>query len=142
MNQRFGLERHLHQFLRDDWGHLELGKEWALYSEPGDDEAGYEYPCDVGRIDILAKHRREGRWLVIDLKREQSTDQTIGQLLRYIGWVRRHLASDDELVQGMIICRETDTALQYALHAVQNVEVCLYEVESSLADKFRSCSIT
>ena len=84
-DQRFGLERHLHEFLRDNWNHVELSKDWAIYSEPGDDEAGYEYPCDVGRIDLLAKHTREGRWLVIELKRGQSTDQTIGQLLRYIG---------------------------------------------------------
>jgi YhcG PDDEXK nuclease domain len=131
-NQHFGLERHLHQFLRDNWNHIELSKDWAIYGEPGDDEAGYEYPCDVGRIDLLTKHKREGRWLVIELKREQSTDQTIGQLLRYIGWVRLHLAAKDEPVQGMIICREADEALQYALHAASNVEVQLYEVEFRL----------
>ncbi|MBW2103233.1 MAG: hypothetical protein JRH05_11270 [Deltaproteobacteria bacterium] len=34
--QRFGLERHLHEFLRDNWDRLELGGEWALYHEPGD----------------------------------------------------------------------------------------------------------
>jgi hypothetical protein len=131
-NQHFGLERHLHQFLRDNWNGIELSKDWALYSEPGDEEAGYEYPCDVGRIDLLAKHKREARWLVIELKREQSTDQTIGQLLRYIGWVRQHLAGNDEPVQGMIICREVDNALQYALHAVSNIELRLYEVEFRL----------
>src|SRR5262249_35976603 len=37
-----------------------------------------------------------GRWLVIELKREQSTGQTVGQLLRYVGWVRRHLAGKEE----------------------------------------------
>jgi hypothetical protein len=52
--------------------------------------------------------------------------------LRYIGWVRHHLAGRDESVQGMIICRETDDALRYALHAVSNVEVRLYEVEFRL----------
>jgi hypothetical protein len=55
-------------------------------------------------------------------------DQTIGQLLRYIGWVRKHLAGSDP-VQGMIICREADDALRYALNAVSNVDVKLYEVE-------------
>jgi hypothetical protein len=128
----FGLERHLHQFLRDNWHHIELSKDWAIYSEPGDDEAGYEYPCDVGRIDLLARHKREGRWLVIELKREQSTDQTIGQLLRYMGWVKQHLAGKDESVQGIIICREADNALQYALRVVSNVAVQLYEVDFRL----------
>jgi YhcG PDDEXK nuclease domain len=130
--QRFGLERHLHEFLRDNWSRIELSKDWSIYSEPGDDEAGYEYPCDIGRIDLLTKHKREARWLVIELKREQSTDQTIGQLLRYMGWVRQHLANSDDTVQGMIICRDADKALQYALHAVSNIEVRLYEVEFRL----------
>jgi hypothetical protein len=132
-NQHFGLERHLHQFLRDNWNDIELLKEdWEIYREPGDEEAGYEYPCDVGRIDLLAKHKREARWLVIELKRGQSTDQTIGQLSRYIGWVKQHLASKDETVQGMIISRDLDRALQYALRAVPNVDVQLYEVEFRL----------
>jgi len=130
--QRFGLERHLHEFLRDNWNQIELGREWTLYQETGDDEAGYEYPCDVGRIDLLAKHRKEPCWLVIELKRNQTSDQTVGQLLRYIGWVKRHLAEDGEQVHGMIICREADDALRYALSTVQNVELRFYQVEFHL----------
>jgi len=130
--QRFGLERHLHEFLRDNWEHTELGREWSIYQEPGDEEVGYEYPCDVGRIDLLAKHRTEPHWLVVELKRNQTSDQTIGQLLRYIGWVKQHLAEDGDQVYGMIICHEIDDALQYALSTVQNVELRLYEVEFHL----------
>jgi hypothetical protein len=115
---RFGLERHLHEFLRDNWDHIELGKEWSIYQEPGDDEAGYEYPCDVGRIDLLAKHKIKPRWLVIELKRNQT--------------VKRHLAEGDEIVQGIIICRNADNALLYALSTVSNVELRLYEVEFHL----------
>jgi len=132
--QGFGLERHLHEFLRDNWEHLELGREWPLYQEPGDEEAGYEYPCDVGRIDLLAKHKTGRRWLVVELKRNQTSDQTVGQLLRYIGWVKRHLAEAGDEVHGMIICREADDALRYALSAVSNVELRLYEVEFHLRE--------
>jgi len=132
--QRFGLERHLHEFLRDNWNHVELGRDWVLYQEPGDEEAGYEYPCDVGRIDLLAKHRNEPRWLVVELKRNQTSDQTVGQLLRYIGWVKRHLAKDGEQVHGMIICREADNALRYALSTLQNVELRRYRVEFHLSE--------
>ena len=28
---RFGLERHLQEFLRDNWDHTELGSDWKLY---------------------------------------------------------------------------------------------------------------
>jgi hypothetical protein len=132
--QRFGLERHLHEFLRDNWNHVELGRDWVIYQEPGDEEAGYEYPCDVGRIDLLAKHRNEPRWLVVELKRNQTSDQTVGQLLRYIGWVKCHLAADDDQVHGMIICREEDNALRYALSTLQNVELRRYQVEFHLCE--------
>lgn len=132
IEHRFGLERHLHEFLRDNWNHLELGREWLIYQEPGDEEAGYEYPCDVGRIDLLAKHRKKPRWLVVELKRNQTSDQTVGQLLRYIGWVKGHLAESEDEVHGMIICHEADDALRYALTTVQNVELRLYEVEFHL----------
>ena len=133
-DQRFGLERHLHDFLRDNWDRLELGREWALYQEPGDEEAGYEYPCDVGRIDLLAKHKKAPCWLVVELKRNQTSDQTVGQLLRYIGWVKQHLAEEGDEVRGLIICREADNALHYALSTVQNVELRLYEVEFRLKE--------
>ncbi len=132
--QQFGLERHLHEFLRDNWNHLEIGQEWGLYQEPGDEEAGYEYPCDVGRIDLLAKHRTQSRWLVVELKRNQTSDQTVGQLLRYIGWVKRHLADENDEVHGMIICREADASLHYALSAVPNVKLQFYEVEFHLRE--------
>ena len=81
----FGLERHLHEFLRDNWHSISLGQDWNLYEEDGDPEAGYEYPCEVGRIDLLARHKAEPRWLVMELKRQQSNDQTVGQVLRYMG---------------------------------------------------------
>lgn len=133
-NQRFGLERHLHDFLRDNWNALEIAQQWALYSEPGDDEAGYEYPTEVGRIDLLARHKSEPRWLVIELKRQSSADQTLAQLLRYMGWVQRHLAKPEEQVEGMIICRDTDKRLPYALEMVPNVALKTYEVEFQLKD--------
>jgi len=132
--QRFGLERHLHDFLRDNWNYLNLGREWALYKEPGDDEAGYEYPTAVGRIDLLAKHKTQPLWLVVELKRNQTSDQTVGQLLRYIGWVKRHRAKDGDEVHGMIICRSADDALHYALSTVPNVELWLYEVAFHLKE--------
>ncbi|WP_179299522.1 endonuclease NucS domain-containing protein [Rubrivirga marina] len=131
---RFGLERHLHDFLRDNWDSGPFGAEWALHAEPGDDEAGYEYPCDVGRIDLLARHRRTRDWLVIELKRAQSSDQTIGQVLRYVGWVEEHLAEDGEGVRGLIVAHDADLGLLYALRGAHGVDLKLYEVEFNLRD--------
>jgi len=133
-NQSFGIERHLHDFLRDNWDKTELGQEWVLYSEPEDQEAGYEYPTGVGRIDLLARHRERPEWLIIELKRNQSTDETVGQVLRYIGWIKRNLAQKDEKVKGLIIAHDPTDALLYALDAIAELDVELqrYEVEFKL----------
>jgi len=130
--QCFGLERHLHEFMRDNWDHIELSSEWQIYNEPGDPEAGYEYPCKVGRIDLLARHKTLPKWLVIELKRNQTSDQTVGQLLRYMGWIKHNLAEQGDQVQGMIICRQPDEALNYALNMVDNVRIYIYEVDFRL----------
>jgi hypothetical protein len=129
--QRFALEKHLHEFLWENWEKTELAQEWALYDEPGKPEA-YEYPTKVGRIDLLAKHLRLPRWLVVELKRGQSNDDTVGQVLRYIGWVKNNLAKDNEEVRGLIIAHDVDESLLYALSAAPNVELLLYEVSFSL----------
>jgi hypothetical protein len=53
-------------------------KLFCINSGQVDEEAGYEYPCDVGRIDLLAKHKKEGRWLVIELKRGSPPTRQLG----------------------------------------------------------------
>jgi hypothetical protein len=130
--QCFGLERHLHHFLLDNWERMPLGRDWAIYAEQGDSEAGYEYPTDIGRIDLLAKHCKDPRWLVVELKRNQSTDDTLGQILRYIGWVRRNLATEGDRVEGIIVCQESDDRLRYAVAEIPHVKVMLYQVSFSL----------
>lgn len=130
---RFGLERHLHEFLYENWTGTDLGREWSLHEESGE-EVGYEYSCEVGRIDLLARHRTRREWLVVELKRNQSSDVTVGQVLRYMGWVRRKLAKPGEKVRGMIIAHQADASLRYALESVSDVSLKLYEVEFKLRE--------
>lgn len=130
--QRFGLERRHHDFLRDNWNKTELGKEWELYSEQGEPEAGYDYPTDIGRIDLLTKHRREPRRLMVELKRAQSSNDTVGQVLRYMGWVRKHLAASGDDVEGLILAHEADESLRYAISEVPKIKFLIYEVSFRL----------
>lgn len=132
--QRFALEAHLQRFLWTNWDQTELGREWARYTEPGDPQRGYEYPCGVGRIDILAKHRTEPRWLVVELKRGQSGDDTVGQVLRYMGWIQNELAEGGERVEGLVIAQDVDDKLRYALQMMPSVGLKLYKVDFQLLD--------
>jgi hypothetical protein len=132
-NQQFGLERQLHEFLVDNWEKTEIGKEWILCEEGGDVEGyGSERQTDVGIIDLLAKHKNESRWLVIELKRDQTSDRTVGQILRYMGWVKKNLATQTETVEGLVIALSGDDRLRYALLPVPNVRFMKYEVSFKL----------
>lgn len=132
--QLFHIERHLQDFLWANWESTKLAREWERYTEEGNPDAGYEYPCGVGRIDLLARHKSRGDWLVIELKRGQTSDQTLGQILRYMGWVCQNLAEPGEQVKGLIIAHEVDERLRYALSVIPNVDLQQYEIEFRLRD--------
>jgi len=129
---RFALERHLHDYMFDNWDMLDLALEWDIYTRDGEPEAGYEFRTPIGRIDLLAKHKHEPRWLVIELKREKSSDAVVGQVLRYMGWVQKHLSDCGEKVEGLVVATEGDPQLHYALTVVPEVTFQSYEVEFRL----------
>lgn len=131
---RFAIERHLHDYLFDNWPQLDLAKDWELFVRDGEPDAGYEFLTPIGRIDLLARHRREARWLVIELKRDKSSDVVVGQILRYIGWIQAHHAQPGESVEGLVIAARGEDKLYYALSAVPSVLFKSYEVEFRLND--------
>ncbi|MEO1236088.1 MAG: endonuclease NucS domain-containing protein [Planctomycetota bacterium] len=132
---RFGLEKHLQNFMADNWESLEFGPDWFLYEE--DKEiVGVEFDTrEIGRIDLLARHRTEDRWLVIELKRAQSSDQTVGQVLRYMGWVKGNLAAKNAQVEGLIVARDHDSAIAYALKYTTDVGLRRYRVNFELVEE-------
>lgn len=131
---RFALERHLHDYMVDNWDALDLAADWEIYAHDGEPDAGYEFRTPIGRIDLLARHTSEARWLVIELKREKSSDAVVGQVLRYMGWIRHHLAEPGEEVEGLVVATEGDPQLHYALEVVPSVSFKSYEVEFHLKD--------
>lgn len=128
----FGLERYLQEFIFDNWEHINQFNNWMLY-EVEDEIVGFEYNTgQVGRIDLLAKHKTEPKRLVIELKRDQASDETMGQVQRYMGWVQTNLAEKDEVIEGLIIAQSIDQRLEYALKVPTNIKSLLYEVNFTL----------
>lgn len=128
----FGLEKYLHEFLYDNWERTELGKEWNLYEEDGE-EVGFKYRTeDVGEIDLLAEHKRKQELLVIELKRGRASDKAVGQALRYRGWVRKRIAADNEKVRTLIIGHKNDDKLLYALDGIDDIDFLVYQISFSL----------
>ncbi len=130
----FALERQLQDFLLENWDRTPLAKDWLIYSTPDDPDAGNQFPTDVGRIDVLAVHKTKPAFLVIELKRNQTSDQTIGQALRYVGWVTRHLAQEGQTVEALVIAHKADLEARYALSTLTNVRMMTYEVAFTLRD--------
>ena len=56
----------------------------------------------------------------------------IGQIARYMGYVRSHLAMPGQSVEGLIITSETDEALRYAVAAFPGLQLMTYEVTFEL----------
>jgi len=52
--------------------------------------------------------------MVIELKLDRGPDRALGQLARYMGWVRANLAAGTE-VRGVVVARRIDEKLRYTL---------------------------
>lgn len=74
----------------------------------------------AGRLDLLCQDDL-GCYVVVELKRAQGTDQVVGQILRYMGWVQENYRT--EKVRGIIVVGKKDRLLSYAAKAVPNVQV-------------------
>jgi restriction system protein len=64
----FALEKHLEEFLVQNWQQTELGKNYDIYQEDGE-IIGQQYPSDTGPIDILAISKDKKELLVVELKK-------------------------------------------------------------------------
>src|SRR5690606_36195765 len=93
--------------------------------------ASQQYRTEIGIIDILAKDRTDGKYVIIELKKNQSSDNTIGQIARYMGWVEEHLSPGQES-KGIIIAGKFDNKLKYAMKKIKDIEVYLYKVDFQL----------
>ena len=127
----FAMEKHLEDFLVQNWAQSELGKQYDIYTEEGE-LVGQQYPSDTGPMDVLAISKDKKKLLVVELKKGRASDAVVGQVLRYMGYVKDELAEPDQTVSGVIIALEDDMRLRRALSAVGNIEFYRYQVSFKL----------
>jgi hypothetical protein len=126
----FYMESQLEDFIIQNWNESEFGNRYDLIIEDGE-LLSQQYRTAIGPIDILATDKNTGEYVVIELKRNQTSDQTIGQIARYMQWVDENL---NKGVKGVIVCGKWDEKLDYARKRMGDVEVLLYEVNFSLKE--------
>lgn len=130
----FYMEKQLEDFIIDNWQTSELGSKYDLIHEEGV-LISQQYRTSIGPIDILVKDKASGGYVVLELKRNQTSDDTVGQIMRYMGWVAENL--HDKNVKGIIIAGKYDEKLHYAQTLIPSIEVYLYEVQFSLKEHKR-----
>lgn len=133
----FVLEKYLEDFIVTNFDTIFNGQ-LILYKDQ-DGGVGQQFPIvnsdgrQIGRIDILAKDTDSDNYMVIELKKGRESDQVVGQLLRYMGWVKENLCEATQEVKGLIICREIDERLAYAVAPITSiVQIKRYKVDFQL----------
>ena len=127
----FALEKHLEDFLVKNWKSTQLGKKYDIYEEDGE-LLGQQYPSDTGNLDILAISKDKKTLLVVELKKGRASDSVVGQIQRYMGFVKEELAEPDQEVRGVIIALEDDLRIKRALSVTSGIEFYRYKVSFKL----------
>jgi restriction system protein len=122
----FALEKYLEEFIVSNFDAV-FNKKMRIHEDALG--KGQQYPTDVGPIDILAVDADSGSFVVIELKKARTSDQVVGQILRYMGWVKKNLCKEDQAVKGIVICRENDEKLSYAMVMTSGIEIKYYGVK-------------
>lgn len=81
---------------------------------------------EVGILDILAKDS-DGKYVIIELKRDRSSDEVIGQISRYMGIVMEEYNLSKNDIRGIIFCKSTSKRLRSSLKLFDNIEVITFK---------------
>ena len=127
----FAMEKHLEDFLINNWSITSLGKTHDIFEEDGE-KIGQQYQTDTGNIDILAISKDKKELLVVELKKGRASDSVVGQILRYMGYITTDLAEPDQIVRGCIIALEDDLRIKNALKITPSIDFYRYEVSFNL----------
>ena len=127
----FALERHLEDFLVKNWENTSLGKDYNIYELDGE-LVGQQFPSDTGPIDILALSKDKKTFLVVELKKGRVSDNVVGQIQRYMGFVKEDLVEYNQNVKGVIIGFDDDLKIKRALSVTTNIDFYKYKVDFKL----------
>ena len=123
-------ERLLEDFLEANLKRVEDGL--RLYCDDNG-VTGRQYSIDVGIVDLLCVDK-EGNFVIIEVKKGKGSDQTVGQITRYMGWVKKMLAGDKD-VRGIIVVSEIDEKLEYSASVFEGIVIRYYKIELSFVSK-------
>lgn len=131
------LEAMLEDFIVNNLSSLEYNL--ALFKDD-DGIEGRQYDTDVGIIDLLCIDE-SNNFVVVEIKKGRESDKVVGQISRYIGWVQKNLAKDDQKVRGIVVVHkptstyQKDDKLYYAVLSNPIIELRYYEIKLNFYDR-------
>jgi hypothetical protein len=123
----FAYEKDLQNYLARNLNLIETGL--TLFEDEGIN--GLEFPVGGRFVDILATDSK-GNYVVIELKVSKGYDRVVGQLLRYMAWIRKNQTEPGQSVRGIIVARHISEDLLLACSGVQGVQLFEYALSVSL----------
>lgn len=123
-------ERFVQQLIARNFDNIFAPLNLKLYDEYPD-QTGAQFNTPVGIIDFLATDKNTQDFAVVELKIGKVNDSAIGQILRYMGFVKKSLAINKN-VRGIILAEDIDDKAEYALSMMPTVEFREYKLSIQL----------
>ena len=123
----FAYEHDLRDFLARNLHLIEPGLQ--LYTDEGIN--GIEFPAGGRYIDLLAVDA-DSNYVVIELKVSKGYDRVVGQLLRYVNWIKKHHAEPGRQVRGIILAKQISDDLRLACLSLPDISLYEYELAVSV----------
>ena len=126
----FALESHLEHFIIENWEQTILAKDYDIFQDG--ELTGKQFQTDTGYIDILAISKDKKELLVIELKKGRASDSVVGQIQRYMGYIKDEFLETGQKVKGIIIALENDTKVKRALSVTNDIDFYQYKINFDL----------
>jgi endonuclease len=124
---QFALESHLRDYLAKNLSSIKgLPNNLRLFTDDSN-RTGIEYRTDIGNIDVLAIDDNKCLY-VFELKLGRGSDTAVGQVLRYMGWLKANV-HDVPVVYGVLMAAELSEKLCYAASMVPNIFLYEYQMQ-------------
>lgn len=119
-------EKYVQKFMEKNFDAVFSDLNLKLY-EDNPDQNGFQYVTPVGKLDFLTVDKTNGDFVVVELKIGKVHDAALGQIQRYMGYVKKEMAGD-KTVRGILLGEEIDDKTNYALLIAPTVEFRKYRL--------------
>lgn len=129
----FALEKHLEDFLVENWNNTEFGAEYKLMTDEDGGLVAQQYQTEVGFLDIIAIKNDRSEILILELKKGRSGDAVVGQMLRYITAIKKEVAEPHQKIRAVILTGQDDKKIRYALESLNGlIEFMVYKISFTI----------